>query len=342
MQCINCGFENIPGMDVCVRCQSRLNLGDVAVVPPRASWVHSPTRWRQVWYRFRLTLRKLAAAWDAHWAGSWSPDLPTAVVGSLIPGLGLVLKGAGILGWGLLLVWSALLLMTLGTIGTWAYGYWISGLAVVHALGIAVALRPILFLERTGHRALLGVILFLLIRFGAYATVEWVGRGFYIPLPLNGLVANAILRNGDSVLYDGRWLRPDTFQRGDVVIFRLRGGTFYAGRQVMYYIPNGWAVDRVVGVPGDRVEFIRGALRVNGEPAASYAHPLADLRRYGDVSLTLEPGQYAIFPSTVPIAVYGQVPVGTFIQKLVHVPGDDILGRVVFRLHPWSTFGRVE
>lgn len=342
MQCINCGFENIPGMDICVHCQSRLILGDVAVVPPRASWVHSPTRWRQVWYRSRLELRRVAEAFGTRWVTNWSTDVSDAIMGSLIPGLGLIRKGIGLLGWPLLIVWSAVLLATLASIGTLPYVFWVSGLATIHTLGMVAAMRPLLRFESTVWRAGFGVLCFLILRFGAYGSVEWVGSGLYVPLSLQGVVPTQVFRNGDSILYDGRWLRPDSFRRGDLVVFRIRGVDDLTGGGYWFVVPEGLAVDRVVGVPGDRVDFVDGALRVNGEPAASFAYPLASLQRYGNVSVTLGPVEYAIFPSTVPFAIHGQVPVGPIIERLVHVSSDDILGRVIFRLHPWSNFGRVE
>lgn len=342
MQCINCGFENIPGMDVCVHCQSRMVLGDVAVVPPRASWVHSPTRWRQAWYRSRLGLKRIADAFRSRWVTNWSTDVPDAVMGSVIPGLGLIRKGIGLLGWPLLIVWSAVLLATLASIGTLSYVFWISGLATIHAVGIVAAMRPLLRFEGVFWRAGFGVFCFLIVRFGAYGAVEWVGSGLYVPLPLQGVISTQVLRNGDGILYDGRWLRPDSFQRGDLVVFRIRGADIRTGGTYWYVIPDGLAVDRIVGVPGDRVELVNGSVLVNGEPAASYAYPLGSLRQYGNVSVTLGPVEYAIFPSTVPFAVHGYVPVGSLVEILAHVHSDDILGRVVFRLHPWSNIGRVE
>jgi len=62
------------------------------------------------------------------------------------------------------------------------------------------------------------------------------------------------LRIGDTFLVDAQPYRKAPPERGDIVVFRLRGP-----KEIFY-------VKRLVGLPGDRVRMVDGILHLNGKP----------------------------------------------------------------------------
>jgi hypothetical protein len=192
----------------------------------------------------------------------------------------------------------------------------------------------------------MSLLLFLSIRFVAYGAVEGLGGLFFRPLQVFGVLASTEVANGDGLLYQGRWLRTKEFERGDLVVFEIEGRRYGQliglGYGYGYILGDGLAIDRIIGVPGDVVEIAGGMLSVNGKSPEANVRPLLGMRNYGTLRVALGPEEYAILPSTLQLAIHGQVPIGPIFERLVRVPRDAVLGRVVFRLHPLARIGTVE
>jgi len=338
MRCFNCGFENIPGLHNCARCQSLLDLGDVAVLPPRAS------RFRLGSHARRL-VNGMILSWRRFWHAlpRWLPvpvsGLPQhAATWSILPGLGHIKYANKPAGWLLLSAWLFLLAMSLATLGLPASSWCVTGAVAIHALSILSLAGAQLVYNGLTARLLSGALLFALLRVAVYWPVGWLGERFYVPFPVAGMLPGAVVQDGDVVLYQGPWRRAGTFARGDLVIYRV-GGAGYHGHG--YVVREGFGLDRVVGVPGDQIQVKDGALLINGHPAGEGEKPLGGLGRLGGLEFRVGEGEYAIVPSQLRMGIHGNVQAGRILAELSRVRDSDLLGRIVLRLHPRSRFGRI-
>jgi hypothetical protein len=107
-------------------------------------------------------------------------------------------------------------------------------------------------------------------------------------------------------------------------------------------VRDGFGLDRIVGVPGDYVELKKGRLLVNGQPPRPEEMPLGRTTELVDFAFRVGRGQYAIVPSRLDLAIYGKAQAVPILQQISLVSDDDVLGRVVLRLRPWSRFGRIQ
>ncbi len=340
MRCVNCDFENMPGMAICVRCQSVLLADDVLVAPPRASAWRLRTAVSRRWHGLGTAIR---SAWDrrpvrvpvsltcVHWE---------AVFWSLVPGVGHIKFGGKFLGWLLLTSWLLLLLLSVLAIGL-PWGMWLlAGAVFVHTYSLLAFLGGELATYSILSRLLIGLVAFLMLRTVVYDSTRWVGRQFYTPVQLNGMASGELLQDGDVVLCQGNWTRPERFERGDVVMYEIR-----PSRGGGVIIHRGFNVDRIVGMPGDLVDVVKGQLLVNGAPIPDGQEPLGGGPRHvSQWSFQLRGGEYLIVPSRVPALVLNLANerVDLAIERVSRVREEQIRGRVVLRLHPWSRFGHIE
>jgi signal peptidase I len=183
------------------------------------------------------------------------------------------------------------------------------------------------------------LVLFLGLRWVIYGSIGWLAGQFFAPFLVAGMLPGNLIQDGDAVLHEGSWTRPETFHRGDLVVYRV-GGSRYA--QPGYVVPEGFGLDRVVGVPGDDVQLKEGRLLVNGQPPGPEQMPLGKVSPLVDFAFRVENGQYAIVPSRLDLAIHGTVQAAPILQQIALVSDNDVLGRVVLRLRPWSRFGRIQ
>ena len=125
--------------------------------------------------------------------------------------------------------------------------------------------------------------------------------------------------SGNSMLptfHDGDWLlvakrRPESPEprRGELVIARS---------------PTGYLVKRIVGLPGEAVEVIQGAVHINGHP-----HPTGAPNEHGCLQLSrgwLLPNRYALLGDHRDVT--------SDLAEHAVVGSEDLVGRVVVRLFP--------
>lgn len=329
MQCANCGFENLPGMEMCVRCQSSLRLGSVAVEPPRASRYWSVNRWRRTHNRLGDYLRETR----------WWPFLkrvaaagPSALI--VLPGLDLIRHRHRLAGAGMIAGWLLCLVMMLVHGGHGAGQWWLGLAVLLHTFAIIYALR--------GARVqglvtpMLGLGVFLLLRVFVYSPAGVMLEQFYRGFPVNNIGTGHEIENGDVLIYPGPRLADRPLQRGDLVIYRTK--EFRGGHMV---IPAGYGLDRVVGMPGEQVTIKNRELRVNGRKVPVGFAPLGGWVSLEGLSMTAGPDEYIIFPSALMMMGY----VKFREEMMLHmstVKRSELVGRVVFRTQPWSRWGRVE
>jgi hypothetical protein len=341
VQCGACQFENLPGLTACARCRSPLELADVSVEPPRASRLRARTRVGRWLNRLRAGARALGGALHRLQRSTDEPLPRTALLWALGPGLAQIRFGPPALGIALLAAWLTLLGLGVASLGdVWGWTAWWWAVAV-HAVGVLRLLAPSLGFERGLVRAGYGALLFLALVAGIYAPVHWLATRAVFVLPC-GYGRGVYLAHVDEVfLVSGPWLPERPLQRGDLVAYTLDsvGG---AGFQ-----HAGYAVDRVVGVPGDRVEFRHGRISVNDRTPPAGERPVAPVNWPMEASWRVEPGEFLIFPSQLSVAVNSaarQQPseVANLLAPVCRVRAGQVAGRILWRVRPWSRFGPVE
>ncbi len=338
MECLNCGFENIPGTPTCVRCQSVLNVGEVGVIPRRASSLRLATRLLRAWYWLATRLPNLTAHLPRWRPVTFEPVPWLAVILTLVlPGLGHLQEGHRRFGRILLGLWLAFLLAAVVTLtGPWSI-WCLMGAITVHAAALISLQAGNLAFERILVRLLFGLALFLGLQWLVYVPITGLLEHAVVPLHLTNFTSGPVLSGGDGILYEGPWLRPANFTRGELVVYMI-GPIHGPG----FLLREGLGVDRVIGLPGEQVQFRDGVLLINGAPVDPPVTPLGAWV-LPVLDMTLGPHDYAIVPSQLRLILpHARDPVPSdTLRSLTVVPEDRILGRVLWRVRPWRHAGTV-
>jgi hypothetical protein len=334
MQCSNCQFQNIPGVQACGRCGASLQLASSAidVHPPRAS--RAAKWWRRwfpitrYWNRFRA-----AGVFARVRISGWPTDLqrPGVLLRMIVPGWAQRCTGRTVRARWMFGCYLGLLLSGLLFIGT-ALGWLLLGLAVsFHAASILdiVATSVFNFGQRLIYTGVAILMLTIIVYYPAGRLLALVAS----PQQFN--VAAPPFAAGDVLLvnsYAYRWSDP---QPGDVVHYRLPAqdvqGRLPDGHAAVYRL-QGDRIDRILAKAGQKVTCSQGELLVDGQPSPWLplgSQPLPDA-----LDITVPEDSYLIFPSTgpLPLTVWQ-------IASIVH--RGQISGRVYWRNQPLWRFGPI-
>lgn len=332
MKCPACGFENMPGLQRCVRCSGALNLAGIDIEPPRAS---GPAALRHTRYRIAEVFGRFTYGISRAWH---SLRLPNHVSGahagalmlSIVPGLGQIVLRQRAVGCAFLVVWCLLMVLSLLGYGSSAGGWCRAGAVILHATAVALVLRPAVKWEGWASRLLIGVGVVLILQMTLYHGLNLLTRGFVGVLPVSGISETALVRNNDVVLYTGGWTRPDRFERGNLVVCRLE---------------RGYGIDRVIGLPGEHIAVKGGQVYINGLPVPDGVEPLCGASQFPDFGFEVEPGHVAVLPSNLHWVAQGENAQRLLVQLLnrnSHIRESDVLGVAVWRLRPFGRFGAME
>ncbi|MBU0641493.1 MAG: hypothetical protein KKB50_21750 [Planctomycetes bacterium] len=339
MQCWNCGFENIPGMHACSRCSSALELADVAIEPPRR------TAHRAGATALTRLVNRVRAAAESGWNAAErsaqqvrfipnAADRSVTLAWCVLPGLGHLRAGlrfAGTLFLGLWLLFLLLMVASLATEWSWMC---LAAMIAVHGLSITTLWAMALANYSLLKRALCGLLIYALLVLWVYMPLRWLCLRILVPLPTTTLMSCDAFSSGDGLLAYGPWLRPKTFERGALVAYHIGAST---GEVV---VRRGIGLDRVIGVAGDRVTMANGKLCVNGLPPKRNLAPLGYVPPTSSLDIQLADQQYCILPTRLRIDnAQGHTALAEVYRRVALVEHDDIIGRVFFRLRPWSHFG---
>jgi signal peptidase I len=345
MQCPSCGFQNLPGLQQCARCTSRLSFDDVDVIPYRAGdrWA----RWRRVrlrWQRRTLLTERLGDLWDRvtrrdYWSrAAGSPDeIPTAqrifcVAVSIVPGLGHVLtrrrlRGGCILGGYLAALIASVVFMSS------AWTFFTAVALSLHTYAVTDCIFYKAGYVRRITAVATGLVVFVALALGPYRGATWFLGGFAQVEQLTVDTRSTLLDAGDVLLLTGRWNRP-RYAPGDIVSYVISDqGRPHGGG---WYIVGGILIDRILAGPGDRVVCKDGRLTVNGKPPPQGRGLLVDVALPGTLDLVVPQGTFFIYPSLVNV----QAPRGpqetAMRLRVALVPADRIRGRVRMIISPLS------
>ncbi len=340
MECPNCSFQNTPGMTTCVRCQSRLDFSDVYFLPPRARGSVKVRHVRRRLGASSFRLRERCSAATQWLDDQLHPDVDwPAVLWSIVPGLGHLRLGHRTVGLVALAAWLSLLVLAGANIAT-GRGWLFAILAIgLHCFVVSLLLAPALSQLPVRQRMLIGFVTYLALIATLYGPVTLVSRTCFRLIPIDGVRTTATLANGDIILCSGTWTTPRSFHPGDLVVYEIRG---LNSQGVM--IEPGLGLDRIVGLPGDRVTSDGHVLTVNGVALPPDRLPIGGLSSLPILDFVVGAGEYAILPSALNWRAHGppqnvQRLTDRMIASTSRVREEDLLGRAWWRLRPWGRFG---
>jgi hypothetical protein len=340
MQCPSCHFQNMPGLGSCGRCGTSLTLATatIDVNPPRASRAARRVR-RVVPTRLFFRARDAAGAASRAVTGSIVEDsripLPEPAILSrlIVPGWAHIHSGLPIRGWFFLGAYLPLLVFGLLRWGTF-FGSVALGLAFsVHAssvMDILIRQGTVRFPKMMAMAAMVSLVLAVLVYLPAGQLLMRVAAPFAYAHDA------APFRRFDIVLIN-RWAFAMTLpRRGDVVQFRpttliRRGPAIQTVLHVRLLYEENELIDRVVGLPGDRVVCDEGKLSVNGTPVSWT--PLLPERLPRHLDITVPKDRYLILPTTATGALYAGGS-AAFWKETGLIPREDILGGAYLRISP--------
>jgi type IV secretory pathway protease TraF len=333
MQCRNCHFENMPGVDACGRCGGSLRLATavIDVHPPRAG------RWSK--RMGKLVPRGLAfRARDAVLqAGVDISELPvgdfperSVLLRMVVPGWPQLFLGQKVSGRALLFGYLLFLCLGMTFIGT-GIGSFFLGLALVcHAASIIDVLT--VATKDVRQRIAIGITCI-------------AGVGFVIYYPAVRLVSRVavprvLLRDvppfaaGDVVLYTPTESLWRGLQPGDVVLYEPPP-TLNTAQQNRAVLLRGARIDRILAVGGQKIVWSGGKLQVDGSP--SELAPLNPGQCSYQFETLVPPGHFLILPSSLDVTQTGTG--GTQMHQISEIRESDVSGCVFFRNQPLARAG---
>ncbi|MFO0872454.1 MAG: S26 family signal peptidase [Phycisphaerales bacterium] len=342
-----------------------MDLSAVDFLPPRAADNSAVVRMQRRVDRWRGRLdRQVSATARALRApspdtGSWS-----AVAWSIVPGLGHLRAGDRRVGWPLLIAWLALLLLSLLNAGSGLGWLFLTGAVSVHSTAISLlfstvlrqAWMPLRMFYGLGLYVVVGLVIYypasmmiaqvvhLLPAVDLRRTMPPTGaavRGqFQTATAASVLRDDGAIRDGDVLLYTGAWTRPAHFARGDIVVFRIDASALPGAGNVQ--LNAGLGVDRIVGLPGEVVAWKKDLLTVDGVEQPTSLWPIGGLKGIPEMEIRARDDQYVLLPTSVAANdIRAAYYASGLARSLGAMRNDQIVGKVFFRLRPWSRLGPV-
>jgi signal peptidase I len=332
----------MPGLASCGRCGTSLSLATAVIdtTPPRASRTAKRVR-KVVPTRLFYQARDVAAEARRVATGSIVDDShvplpePEVLARLIVPGWAHIHAGLGLRGQAFLWAYFPLLLLGLLLWGTYT-GSILLGLAFsVHAssaLDILIRQGTVRFPRMLATAAVVSLVLAVLIYIPAGQVL------MRLAAPVEFAIDTEIFKRFDVILVN-RWaFVVSAPRRGDVVLYSPRntGRLRPAGLQlvnVRFAYAENELIDRLVGLPGDRVVWDGAKLTINGTTAAW--KPLLAERLPRALDIIVPEGRYLILPTTSAAA---EVSGGSasFWKEAGLIPMGDILGGAYLRSNPLS------
>ncbi|MCL1988392.1 MAG: signal peptidase I [Firmicutes bacterium] len=141
---------------------------------------------------------------------------------------------------------------------------------------------------------------------------------------VNGHSMQPTLEHGDFVLLSKIRYWFDAPQHGDIIAFPFRGN------------PSEYYIKRVIGVPGDTIDFLDNQFIVNGQ-TEEYSFAVVDIFSGGDTDfpITVAAGEFFVLGDNRNASKDSRY------TEVGLVPQNEMLGRVTFRLWPIGRIGLV-
>ena len=332
MQCPSCRFENMPGMQKCVRCGGVLGaaLVDINVNPPRAGqrWTRHLDGFSRVWNRLTgKTLQQVSVI-------RADIDVPVPLITLIWPGWPQFAANRRLLGY---VFCSVFVLSLIPALLTWG-----SGLSTL-LLGLALAchfssVMDIVLHTEEGRQNVGQMFGLLAVVVGViYLPAYWFGQTIAQPVVIQRSLG-AHLPAGDVLLINSRSLRTTPAQPGDIVLYDQDGSAIPG-----YVIRGDW-IERVLARGPCRVEYAKQQMKIDGQvtkqqPMAGQLPDGLDLQIPADHVL-LAPPNFFWRPNQ--LAQQQQLYFQNNFTRAAVVSDRRILGRAVWRTSPLNRWGPIE
>lgn len=350
MRCGRCGFHNLPGLTVCMKCGSVLVAeAPVDVNPPRAGWTKP---FRPIGYHFNRWLGFSLPTWFQSILGRVLPKefvetfSPVHMVLSVIPGLGHLVLGHLYQVRYILAGWLVSLLAGLFLYGSLTGGFLLGLGIALHAWIIADSGKMWNLFPRITTRLLISVVMVFLLIMGVYNPIR-NQAGKYVrgaipgaPIPTDGI------ERTDFVLINMHAYDKALPQRGDVVLGVVPRQDTHHGFYGVLRWAGGEVLAKVIALPGERVEFWKGTVRcLRGDQVLATYQVFDELLHGIDGSIEVPQDAYYCLMNISLYAghgmVPGQLPAGTH-QLLLEMglfSRESIRGRVFMIYNPLGRRG---
>jgi hypothetical protein len=287
MQCQQCQFENMPGLNRCMRCGSVLGVSStpIPIFPPRMPGWKKPIRGFFRFFRFNgIQTSRLPSM--PRWAAKISSSSLFSAVFSVIPGLAQLLSHQfRTIFW----YWIAWLVLIGVTVFCWGGAVTAFSFGLALTIHVWIAMRGGILRDFEVFRD--RIIIFLVLVF-AYFILYY--NGSRLGLRALGIQGGYSLVNAPySKIHTGDYLVGRmgvlSFQRGEFVFTRLRA----VGGHGQGLASDGFV--RIVGLPGETVEVRQNSFFINGKAldAVQYSVP-AGFSKVKDFTVSLSVDQYFI------------------------------------------------
>lgn len=289
MRCERCGFHNLPGTATCMSCRAALGapaapVSRAAITPPRA------TPWKRLWSRaFRRPMPRVRVP-------EWVRDLsPRHLAAGFVPGLPQLLSGERRRAAWLAGAWGAAILGAAHWFGSDGFAPWLGAAIAVHSTSALLPYRRALTGFDLRSRALIGVATALTLVLALYMPLLGLVRRWAEPI---GIVPNTAMAG--------------SLESGDVLLVKRTNAAILPARGAIVAV-DGVAggvtvIDRVLGLPGDRLQKKDGVLTRNGVELSGAEGPLSPGGLPDGLDVEVPAGSFFLWPS-VGFRVYGNVPV---------------------------------
>jgi signal peptidase I len=328
----------MPGLASCGRCGTMLSLGTLTidVNPPRASGASKRMRKlvpRRLIYRARdlaSEARRIVTRSTVEESRIPLPE-PQILARLIVPGWAHMHSGLAIRGWPFLAAYLPLLLLGLAQWGTGLASILLGLAFSVHSssvVDILIRQGSVRFPKMMATTLLASLILAVLIYLPAGQLLARVAA------PVQYRHDAPPFKRYDVVLVNQWAYALSTPRRGDIVQFQ----PLNLSRQVVggYVLDEEAVIDRIVGLPGDRVVWDDGRLSINGTTVAW--RPLVPERLPKHLDMTVPEGRYMILPTASVGAVNAQG--GELFWKYASmIDAGNILGRAYLRVSPITRYG---
>lgn len=307
IKCIKCGLENLDHVSICVECGNPLiqdedTKAELILYPPRAGKFKF---FRIFFYKIlrntgSLNTKQPEKNENEHNGRPWGEllldlaDFKWALA-SVIPGFGHVLQKRYYRAFMFFALWLACILF-----GIFFYGRIISNICFGCAIAIHASAAfdclplslPFFNNIRSRVSIMASLLIFTIICYYLFFNIV---NDRIFGTWINYARAEPFFLRGDFLLVQ----RQDNYKRGDIVFYETHGQWGSRGYDANFYIPPGIFFDRIVGLPGENIEIIKGKIFVNDKPLNPEYYPIKqDMVR--DMKVVLAENQYFIYDSLSP------------------------------------------
>ncbi len=286
MSCPRCGFFNMPGAVACVSCATPLGGAGgavaIAVAPPRATA-----------FQKKMRQARTAILGSPIVVEDRRPGAAVALLG-LLPGLPQAFLGFPVAALVFGAVWTTLVAAAAWLFGTVATPFLIGGAIGAHFTSALQPWRGQLNRLSVRTRIFVTLASYAFLAGGLYYPLYQLARTQVTPVEMNDIRENAFLKAGDTVLV---WKSSpgEVPARGAIAAFNV---------QVRW--EQRIVVDRLLGLPGDRIQWKDGVWSRNGLVLGPAEQPLARTPMPEAIDLVVPPGACFMWPS-LNMRVYGAV-----------------------------------